>query len=179
MVPPAIRKLTKNPCPVYVLEDGFKVQHLVVFTKNSDEVLVRAIPDDTPDSIEMFDNAVKPSVDDFSIVVSSFKSQGRWVAHLDSDFWYDSGAAVLLQLSSQKYVYIGAQTFQFEVQPRDEVVEFRVRLEGDTTIAWIHGKNNVYLLSSRVFVPTTKVDDIDNPYASDAEEHHPIRNIVE
>lgn len=165
----AAKKLPKNPPPVYVLNEGFAIQYAVLFKKNSNEVRVQTIPDDMPDSKEEFDNANPPCLDDFSINVTTYKALGRWVAHLDEDFWYDSGAAVLLKLSAQKYVLVGdGGMMTFELQPKDEVVEFRVRLEADKPLVWIHGKNNVYLLSSRVFVPVGVIrenDSIDNPYA--------------
>ena len=178
------KKVPKNPSPVYVLDEGFKIQHAVVFRKNSNEASIRAIPDDQPDTTEVFDKAAPPCIDDFSISVVNYKSLGRWIAHLDEDFWYDSGAAVLLKLSAQKYALIGDRgVMTFELQPKDEVVEFRIRLEGTTPLVWIHGKNNAYLLSSRVFIANSTLvenDGIDNPYAIAANvraDTHPIRNV--
>ena len=178
-----IKKLVKNPPPVYVLDEGFRIQNAVVFVKNSTEVVVKAIPDDLPDSVEVFDKSSPPDIEEFSITVATYKSLARWVAHLDEDFWYDSGVAVLLKLSALKYVLIGdnAAGMTFEMQPKDEVVEFRVRLEGSTPLVWIHGKNNTYLLSSRMFVSNKDIvanEAVDDPYdGSKSLETYPIKNV--
>lgn len=182
---PSNRKqtLVKNPPPVYVLDEGFRIQHVAVFVKNTMDVLVKSIPDDVPDAVEVFDRSSPPSIDDFSITVASYKAIGRWIAHLDEDFWYDSGAAVLLRLSPLKYVLIGdnAAGMTFEMQPKDEVVEFRIRLEGATPLVWVHGKNNTYLLSSRIFVSNKDIvanEAVDDPYVvCDSCETFPIKNV--
>lgn len=174
--------------PVFALEPGFRVQHAVVFDpKDASVAEVRAIPDDAPDSRLEFEPTNPPSLAEFEITVASYKDlRGRWIAHLDSGFWYPSGAAVLLQLSAQKFVYIGDEALTFEVQPRDEVVEFRVRLEGARLLAWVRCKNNTYLLASRILVPNKHVDEcesMDDPYACadgcDDGTCAPIRNLHE
>ncbi len=182
---PSTRKRTpKTPAPVYVLEHGFRIDKIVVFDSAGENAEVRAIPDDVPDTNEAFDPLSPPCVEDFSLSVAKFAYRARWIAHMDSSSWYPSGAAVLLQLSAQRYVYLGSGAFAFEVQPRDEVVEFRVRLEGAEPLAWVRGKNNTYLLSSRLFVPNTHVDDCestDDPFAcTEGCEGtcHPLRSVV-
>ena len=182
MKKPASKARSKlNPkLPVYVMEEGFALRHIVSFSKSSDEATLRAIPDDVPDTTVLFDRDNPPNVEDFSIVVTSYKALQRWVAHVETNFWYDNGAAALLQLSSQKYAFYGDRAMTFEMQPRDEVIEFRVRLDGARPVSWIHGKNNVYLLSERTYVPIQKVHDVDNPYQCiDRADCAQIRNVVD
>jgi hypothetical protein len=179
------KKIAKNSPPVYALGPNFCVSHIATFDKTSGDVVVKALPDDLPDTKLVFDEAVPPCVDDFSIEVKRFKkATGRWVAHLENGPWYPSGAAILLQLSPLKYAYLGETFMTFEMQPKDEFVDFRVRLDGSRAVAWIRGKNNTYLLSSRLYIPNAHVESCgsaEDPY--DCQEGcegqcHEIRNAL-
>ena len=167
---------------VYVLSDGFCVERLVRFdlpsqSKALDRVdkgvreevaTVLAIPDDVEGTEEQFDPEDPPCEDDFSNMTEQVKHVRRWTAALDMTYaqntdktknklipmWYPSGAAVLLQLSALKYAVIGREAYTFEMQPRDEVVDFRVSMHSPDVlepVAWIRGRKNTYLLNLRQY----------------------------
>ncbi len=169
MVAAAKKPLAKNPPPIYPLAANFRIVHLVTFTKNSDQVIVYAIPDDKPDTTETFDETCPPCIEDFSIEIARYKTMKRFATHANGPKpWYPSGAAVLLQLSSLKYVYIGETIMTFEMQPKDDVMDFQVVLQGNRAEAWVRGKNNTYLLSSSLCISNKHVDSCgsnENPYS--------------
>ena len=156
---------------VYVLSDGFCVERLVRFdlpsqSKALDRVdkgareevaTVLAIPDDVEGTEEQFDPEDPPCEDDFSNMTEQVKHVRRWTAALDITYaqstdktknklipmWYPTGAAVLLQLSALKYAVIGREAYTFEMQPRDEVVDFRVSMRSPDVlepVAWVRGR---------------------------------------
>lgn len=179
------KKIAKNSPPVYALGPDFCVSHVVVFDKTSGDVVIKALPDDADNIRVVFDPSAPPCVDDFSIEVKRVKNAvARWVAHLDaSQPWYPSGAAVLLQLSALKYAYIGETFSTFEMQPKDSLVDFEVKLEGSRAVAWVRGKNNTYLLSSGLYIPNAHVEacgSAEDPYACQEGcqgQCHAIRNL--
>ena len=149
--------------PLFIMDEGFVIRHALTFSKTLDEVAVRAISDDEPDTEELFADG-PPDIEDFSVTMMMFKPLSIWVAHVETNFWYENGCAALLQLSAQKFAFVGYGSMTFEIQPKDEIVEFRVRLDTATPLAWIHGKNNMYFLTERKFIALKYVDDIDDPY---------------
>ena len=207
---------------IYVLGDDFRLENLVRFDLEAKDraldrvdsgrveeiATVLTIPDDAPEAVERFDPEFPPAVEDFSITVDQIKHLACWVAKLDLTYvareaerpsrprplplWYPSGCAVLMQTSALKFVFVGKEHLTFEIQPKDEVVEFRVAVHSPEVLepcAWIRGKKNTYLLNLKQYVPNAVIGvaHLPNPYAwaadpelSDnvrAASFHDIRNV--
>ncbi|GAX83318.1 hypothetical protein CEUSTIGMA_g10744.t1 [Chlamydomonas eustigma] len=130
-------RLQKNPAPVFVLQAGFALKYVAKFEKNSDRLCVLAIPDDVKVEKVVFDPKSPPMIDDFSIEALSVRWRARWIAKIENEEWYPSGAAVLVQLSPLKYLFVGDCIYEFEAQPKEEITEFRAILEGDKPLSTI------------------------------------------
>lgn len=197
-------KERKSPLKcTYVLNDGFQLNTLVRFDMGPvneaalskidpriDEPIatVMIIPDDAPDTVEMFDPSNPPCIDDFSILDKQIKYRNEWIAHLSMTYimppsssttnanfkmpplWYPCGCAVLLQTTALKYVFMGRDHLSFECQPRDEVVRLCVAMHSEEVLepcAWVVGKNNTYLLNLRKYVSNKVLEEngaTENPY---------------
>lgn len=183
--------------PIYILGRSFTSGMVVRFDvpshsarldkvdadKAEDVASVYVIPDDIESSAVTFDPEEPPNLDEYSIPYHQAKYVKKWSATLASTYlrkappqgnsrkpipmWYPSGAAVLLQHSALKYTFVSELTYSFEMQPRDEVVEFRIAMHDKDTLeprAWVRGRNNFYLLSEKKVLPVKATVDIDNPY---------------
>jgi hypothetical protein len=214
-------KMSSNDI-IYILGDDYKLDDIVRFDfdakdkaldrvdfgKAEEIATVLTIPDDTPETVEEFNPEFPPSADDFTIVVDQIKHLACWVAKLDLTYvvreterpsrprplplWYPSGCAVLMQTSALKFVFVGKEHFTFEIQPKDEVVEFRVAMHSPELLepcSWIRGKKNTYLLNLKRYVPNSVIGkaNLPNPYAWAADPElseearaafHDIRNLV-
>lgn len=83
--------------------------------------------------------------------------------------WWHGGNSMLLQTGARTFVHVGDCIFKFQLQPKDEVVEF-VSPMGNSAVPYpfVTGKNNTYLLTAfdkaPICIPNELLDLSKDPY---------------